>query len=91
VSPTIVEAETQVTPGPLLQVSPTDDLDALRQREDRELHATEWVDVQRHMVRMPIERAMKLAAERGLPEWPKVTQPPEATKGQPPPTEGQVP
>jgi hypothetical protein len=58
------------TPGPLLQVSPREDLHQHRQRESRTLNATEWVNQPAGVVRIPIDRAIELTAERGLPNWP---------------------
>ncbi len=58
------------TPGPLLQVSPRQDLEVLRQREERLLHTTEWVNREAGIVRIPIDRAIELIADGGLPEWP---------------------
>jgi hypothetical protein len=56
---------------PLLQVSARADMQALRRREDAWLQSAAWVDEPNGVVRMPIERAMELAVERGFPEWPK--------------------
>ena len=57
-------------PAPRLQENPGLDLEALRAREERELSTYGWVDRSRGTVRIPIERAMKLVAERGLPARP---------------------
>ena len=54
----------QEPPEPRLQVHPLDDLHALRAREDARLHTYAWVDRGQGIVRMPIERAMQLLAER---------------------------
>jgi hypothetical protein len=80
-------AESEPTPiaGPLLQVSSRHDLDVLRAREDARLHATEWVDAHEGIVRIPIDEAMKLTAERGLSKWPPVKTPPPAGQQAPPP------
>jgi hypothetical protein len=58
------------TPGPLLQVSPRQDLEVLREREERLLHATQWANREAGVVRIPVERAIKLIAEGGFPDWP---------------------
>jgi hypothetical protein len=63
---------------PLLQISSRADMDALRRRETEWLRGTAWVDEPGGVVRMPIERAMELAVERGFPEWPKVDVTPPA-------------
>lgn len=54
-------------PGPRLQVSPQMDLQAFRAREDAELHTYGWIDRTAGVVRIPIERAMDLVLQRGLP------------------------
>jgi hypothetical protein len=52
---------------PRLQVSPPMDLRAFREREDAQLHSYGWVDRSSGIVRIPIERAMDLLLEKGLP------------------------
>jgi hypothetical protein len=54
-------------PEPRLQVAPQADLAALRAREDVALKTYGWVDRNAGVVRIPIERAMDLIAQRGLP------------------------
>jgi hypothetical protein len=72
---------------PLLQVSSRADMDALRRRENEWLGSAAWIDEPNGMVRMPIESAMELAAERGFPDWPKA----EVTPPAPETSEGGVP
>ena len=57
----------QVPPAPSLQVTPQQDLKAMRTEEDALLRRYGWVDQKAGTVRIPIQRAMKLLAERGLP------------------------
>jgi hypothetical protein len=71
----------------LLQVSPRQDLEQMRRREDATLNTPSWVDKERGVARIPIDRAMMITAERGLPEWPAV----EATAAPPAATERSVP
>ncbi|MGH7961634.1 MAG: hypothetical protein ACRERD_07365 [Candidatus Binatia bacterium] len=54
-------------PEPRLQVSPSQDMQTMRAAEDALLNSYGWVDQQAGIVRIPIERAMQLLAERGLP------------------------
>jgi hypothetical protein len=54
-------------PEPRLQVAPEVDLAALRARDDAALNTYGWVDRKAGVVRIPIERAMDLVAQRGLP------------------------
>jgi hypothetical protein len=54
-------------PGPRLQYAPYLDLRQLRAREDTVLETYGWVNQKSGVVRMPIERAIDLLAQRGLP------------------------
>jgi len=53
--------------APVLQVKPREDLKRLVTEEETLLHSTDWVDRNAGIVRIPIERAMQLVIERGLP------------------------
>ena len=55
-------------PEPRLQIRPMDDLQKSRAREASDLNSYGWVDRIAGVVRIPIDRAMQLTAERGLPE-----------------------
>ena len=57
----------RVPPEPRLQEHPRDDLSELRAREDEILSSYGWVDRNAGIVRIPIDAAMKLTLERGLP------------------------
>lgn len=57
----------QLPPEPRLQVSPQQDMRQMRATEMAALHSYGWVDRQAGIVRIPIERAIELLAERGLP------------------------
>jgi hypothetical protein len=54
-------------PEPRLQTNPRQDLADLRAKEDDLLGSYGWVDRNAGVVRIPIEQAMKLTLERGLP------------------------
>jgi hypothetical protein len=54
-------------PSPRLQVDPQLDLLQKRAQEDAVLNSYGWVDRATGTVRMPIERAIELTAQRGLP------------------------
>jgi hypothetical protein len=56
-------------PGPRLQIEPALDLARLRAAEQAQLAGYGWLDRERGVVRIPIERAMGLIAARGLPGW----------------------
>jgi hypothetical protein len=54
-------------PEPRLQVRPVEDLNQVRQGQEDLLNSYGWVDRANGKVRIPIDRAMELVAERGLP------------------------
>lgn len=54
-------------PAPRLQPAPAKDMAELRAWEDEQLHGYAWVDKGSGAVRIPIERAIEIVAERGLP------------------------
>ncbi len=60
-------AQRQAPPAPRLQVAPARDLRDIRMVEDSVLHSYGWVVRDSGVVRIPIERAMELVAQRGLP------------------------
>jgi hypothetical protein len=57
-------------PAPRLQVTPERDLAALRAQEDAILGSYAWIDRDGGVARIPIEEAMRIVAERGLPIFP---------------------
>ena len=59
----------ELPPTPRLQVDPPGELAALRQSENAALSSYAWVDRSRGFVRIPIDRALALTTERGLPGW----------------------
>src|SRR5690349_19528358 len=63
-SPATAELNTNV---PHLQLSPPAELKQFRAREDAELNSYGWIDRSSGIVRVPIDRAMELVLQRGLP------------------------
>lgn len=57
----------RTAPGPVLQVNPAPDYQTFRAAEDALLGSYGWVDQSRGVVRIPVEEAMRILAERGLP------------------------
>jgi hypothetical protein len=55
-------------PGPLLQTDPIEDLQKLRQEEKEILDGYAWVDQDTEIVRIPIDLALELVTQMGLPE-----------------------
>jgi hypothetical protein len=68
-------------PGPRLQVRPQIDLATFRARENAILTTYAWVDKEHGIARIPVEEAMRLVAEQGLPDFPSPPggDPPEET------------
>ena len=56
-------------PEPRLQPNPARDLREMRAAEEQLLHQYAWIDPDKGIVRIPIERAMDLIAQRGLPAY----------------------
>ena len=56
-------------PEPRLQTDDTRDMDVFRRSEEKMLHSYSKVDASGQTVRIPIERAMELISQRGLPDF----------------------
>jgi len=63
----LAEAPGRLPPEPRLQTQPFADIRAQREREQHVLREYGWVDEKAGIVRIPIDRAMELTLERGLP------------------------
>lgn len=61
----------QVFPNPRLEQNERTQLDDIRLQELQKLNSYGWVDQQGGVVRIPIERAMDLVVQRGLPVAPE--------------------
>jgi hypothetical protein len=59
--------QSQVPPPPQLQTSPQQDLKKMREYEDARLRTYGWIDRQAGVAHIPIDRAIDLTAQRGLP------------------------
>ena len=59
--------EERLPPEPRIQANPAGDLKMLRDQEDVILTTYGWVDAKAGVVRVPIDVAMKLVLEEGLP------------------------
>jgi hypothetical protein len=59
--------EQRLPPEPRLQTNPREDLGDLRRAEDQVLESYGWVDKDAGIVRIPIDDAMRLTLDRGLP------------------------
>jgi hypothetical protein len=66
--PSPFAGEDQAPPtAPRLQPAPWEDMELLRSAMERRLNSVGWLDREADVVHMPIERAMNLIAQRGLP------------------------
>ena len=59
--------ENRLPPEPRLQTNPRQDMKDLREEEDARLRSYGWVDRNAGVVRIPLDEAMKLTLQRGLP------------------------
>jgi hypothetical protein len=62
------EPRLQGAPGSVK--SPAADIRRFREQEDQMLSSYGWIDQQRGIIRIPIEQAMKMIEQRGLPSTP---------------------
>jgi len=58
-------------PQPRLESDETTEINAFRMQEEQTLNSYGWVDQQAGVARIPIDRAMALLAQRGLPTRPQ--------------------
>ena len=66
-SPVVQREGAPPVPEPHLQTTPELDLKAMRAHEDSLLHSYAWVDREAGIARIPVERAMELLVQQGLP------------------------
>jgi hypothetical protein len=72
--PTRAETKAEIKkdfPEPLLEEDEGGQLDNDRLKEEQQLNSYGWVDEKAGVVRIPIERAMEITAQRGLPALPQ--------------------
>jgi hypothetical protein len=65
--PLAVQQEQRLPPEPRLQTNPRQDLQDLRAGENDVLTRYGWIDKNGGVVRIPIDEAMRIVVERGLP------------------------
>ena len=73
-----VAGEEHLPPEPRIQANPAADLGLLRRQEDAVLTTYAWVDRQAGVVRVPIDVAMTLVVQEGLPVRQPESAPPAA-------------
>jgi hypothetical protein len=68
--PAIIKAQAPAQPPePRLQANPRLDLREMLRDEDAVLDHYGWVDPDRGIVRLPVQRALEIVAEKGLPQF----------------------
>ncbi|MGH9501331.1 MAG: hypothetical protein ACRD20_00615 [Terriglobales bacterium] len=68
---TVSPADIAKFPQPRLETNEPMEINDFRMQEEKTLHSYGWVDQQSGVVRIPIDRAMELVAQRGLPTRPQ--------------------
>lgn len=58
-------------PGPPLQTSPARDMQEMRRAENARLQSYGWIDRSAGIASIPLDRAMELVIQQGLPSWPE--------------------
>lgn len=71
---TLVNTKRQPPPAPRLQTNAPADLQEMRAHEKALLESYGWVDQGRGIVHIPVERAIDLLVERGLPKVQQATE-----------------
>ena len=69
--PLLKEAQELPLPGARLQRNPAEDMQQMRLEQETILNNYGWVDKQAGVVHLPIERAIELTLEQGLPSRPQ--------------------
>jgi len=71
-NPTAVSVDpTKLFPEPRLERTPGPDLRSVRMGEQQMLNTYGWIDPQKNLVRVPIDVAIDLLAQKGLPTRPQ--------------------
>ncbi|MGH7853185.1 MAG: hypothetical protein ACREP3_07065 [Candidatus Binatia bacterium] len=72
--PSPLSTTREPTPGPELLVEPGRAMKAMRQQEEARLKSYGWIDQEKGIAHIPIERAIDMLAEQGLPARPRKAQ-----------------
>lgn len=67
----VLPTEVEKFPQPRLEQNERLEINDFRRKEEQTLNSYGWVDEKAGVVRIPIDRAMQLIAQRGLPTTPK--------------------
>jgi hypothetical protein len=85
-SPPLARPSGDLPPVPRLQVTPLQDLEQVRTQEEKELTSYGWVDPRMGIAHIPIDEAIRILAQRGLPQ---ATPSPAASPASPAPPPGE--
>lgn len=78
--PPAVKEEIQKTiPEPRLEENERNELNEVRMKEEEQLNSYGWVDQNAGVAHIPIDRAMQLVVQQGLPTQPRVGTAPSST------------
>jgi hypothetical protein len=72
-------ADIQQFPQPRLETNERIELNGFRLAEEQQLHSYGWVDKDAGVVHIPIETAMQMLVQHGLPTTPRVGTVPAST------------
>ncbi|MES1227962.1 MAG: hypothetical protein ABUL72_04775, partial [Armatimonadota bacterium] len=63
--------------APLLQsdITAKEDIETLREEEEKKMNHTGWIEKEPGYAQIPVETAMKIVEERGLPTRPNAKEP----------------
>ena len=78
-APAVAKQMEKTFPQPRLETSEPTEIRDFRLREEQQLHSYGWVDQSAGSVHIPIDQAMQLIAERGLPTTPRTGTVPPST------------
>lgn len=77
---TAATAEQRLAPWPRLQANPIKEYQDFQREQKAAETSYAWVDPTRDVVRIPVDRAVELVLERGLPRWRSETPPEGVTR-----------
>lgn len=72
--PPMLQEAQGLPPGPILQRDPAQEMQRMRVEQDAILNNYGWVDKQAGVIHIPIEQAIELTLERGLPIRPQAAE-----------------
>jgi len=75
----VTQTDVRSFPEPRLETDERNEIYNFRLQEEQKLHSYGWVDQNAGIVRIPIDRAMELIAQRGLPTTPQAGTVPPST------------